>query len=50
MTEDTIRSYLRDNGDLSDQLIDYLVPLIVKNLDYSPIYEQIDCLVSELTC
>ena len=50
MTEDNIRSYLQDNGDLSDQVIEYLVPLIMKKLDYSIIYEQIDCLVSELTC
>ena len=49
MTLDDIITYLGDNTDLSDELIATISDEIYNTLDYTPMFNQIDQLVIELT-
>ena len=49
MTERDIRSYLKDNTQYSDQVINAITPQILKSLNYEPMYYQIDVLAYQLT-
>lgn len=47
MNSDEIRLYLEDNTDLTDEQIKRVLPVIIMNLDYEQIYQQIDTIVLE---
>lgn len=49
MTSDDIRLYLEDNTDLSDEVISIITPQILDQLNYQPMYLQIDVLAHQLT-
>jgi hypothetical protein len=49
MTSDDIKTYLQDNTDLSDDVINIITPQILNQLNYQPMYYQIDILAHQLT-